>query len=102
LTITSADCYNYLNNNNALSSYGSTPMQLMKRKPAAGGPKIIVNTLEEPGCQLTRIKISGDIEVASRDGWLCFWTAGREVRVGPLTPDQAEKFAEDLGYEALD
>ncbi|MCC6420797.1 MAG: hypothetical protein IT429_21390, partial [Gemmataceae bacterium] len=43
-----------------------------------------------------------EVEVGARDGWLCFWLAGREVRVGPLTPEQAEKLAEDLAYEALD
>ena len=34
--------------------------------------------------------------------WLIFWTAGREVRIGPLTRDQAEKLAEDLSYDAVD
>ncbi len=51
--------------------------------------------------QVTHIYIGNKIEVAARDGWVFFWTAGREVRIGPLTPEQAEKLAEDLGYEAL-
>ena len=62
---------------------------------------IQTRTLEETGCEVTRVRINGRVEVGTRDGWLCFWTAGREVRVGPLTPDQAEKLAEDLGYDAL-
>jgi hypothetical protein len=42
------------------------------------------------------------VEVGTQDRWLCFWTDGREVRVGPLSADQAEKLAEDLGYDALE
>jgi hypothetical protein len=60
-----------------------------------------VRTTTEPGAEVLKIRLTGDIEVAARDGWLCFWTAGREVRVGPLTPDQAEKLCEDLGYDAV-
>jgi hypothetical protein len=51
--------------------------------------------------RITEIRLTGGVDVAARDGWLCFWTAGREVRIGPLTADQAEKLSEDLGYEAL-
>jgi hypothetical protein len=61
-----------------------------------------VRKAKEPGCEVLKVRLSGDIEVATRDGWLCFWTAGREVRVGPLTKDQAEKLCEDLGYDAVD
>jgi hypothetical protein len=57
--------------------------------------------VREPGCDVTRVRINGRVEVGTRDGWLCFWTAGREVRVGPLTPEQAEKLSEDLTYDAL-
>ena len=63
---------------------------------------IQTRTVKEIGCEVTRVRINGRVEVGTRDGWLCFWTAGREVRVGPLTPEQAEKLAEDLGYDALD
>lgn len=55
----------------------------------------------EKGCQVTRVRIDETVEVATRDRWLCFWVAGREVRIGPLTPDQAEKLSEDLGYDAV-
>lgn len=49
----------------------------------------------------TEVRIRSNVEVAVCDGFLCFWTDGREVRVGPLTPDQAEKLADDLGYAAV-
>ena len=62
---------------------------------------IQTRTVQETGCEVTRVRVNGRVEVATRDGWLCFWTAGREVRVGPLTPEQAEKLCEDLGYDAL-
>jgi hypothetical protein len=58
-------------------------------------------TVDEPGCEVVRIQISGHVEVGTRDGWLRFWTAGREVRIGPLSPQQAEDLAEDLGYDAV-
>ena len=45
---------------------------------------------------MTTVRLGSEVEVGARDGWLCFWLAGREVRVGPLTPDQAEKLAEHL------
>jgi hypothetical protein len=61
-----------------------------------------IKTIEESGCLLTEIRINNKVEVGTEDGWLCFWTAGREIRMGPLTPEQAEKLSEDLGYEALD
>jgi hypothetical protein len=53
------------------------------------------------GCQVTTVRIDDEVEVGTRDGWICFWVAGREVRVGPLSADQAEKLAEDLEYEAV-
>jgi hypothetical protein len=52
-------------------------------------------------CQLTSVRIGDAVEVGTRDGWLCFRVAGREVRVGPLSAAQAEKLAEDLEYEAV-
>jgi hypothetical protein len=57
--------------------------------------------IQETGCRTTRIRIDDTVEVATRDGWVCFWTNGREVRVGPLTPEQAEKLCEDLGFDAV-
>jgi len=49
----------------------------------------------------TEIRITPLVDVGTIDGFLSFWTEGREVRIGPLTPDQAEKLAEDLGYDAV-
>jgi hypothetical protein len=51
--------------------------------------------------KVTTVRMTDQVEVGVVEGWICFWTAGHEVRVGPLTPDQAEKLAEDLGYEAV-
>lgn len=77
-------------------------MQLLKRK-AAQRKNIQVTTLEDTtDGVVTRVKIDGGVEVATRDGWLCFWVAGREVQVGPLTAEQAEKLSDDLGYEAVE
>jgi hypothetical protein len=56
---------------------------------------------KEADVKVTTVRISEQVEVGTIDGWLCFWTAGHEVRIGPLTADQAEKLAEDLGYEAV-
>ena len=49
----------------------------------------------------TEIRITPAVEVGSIDRYLCFWTDGRAVRVGPLSPEQAEKLCEDLGYDAV-
>jgi len=77
-------------------------MSATTRKPSRRQELLRIRTEETPGCHVTHIQIGDNVEVATRDGWLMFWTAGREVRVGPLTPEQAEKLAEDLGYEALE
>jgi hypothetical protein len=52
--------------------------------------------------KVTTVRLTEQVEVGTLDGWLCFWTADHEVRIGPLSADQAEKLAEDLGYEGLD
>ncbi len=59
------------------------------------------HTEDTPEGRVTEIRIKSEVDLTTRDGWICFWSAGREVRIGPLTADQAEKLAEDLGYEAL-
>jgi len=56
---------------------------------------------EEMDTHVTEIRIRADVEVATIDGYICFWTAGREVRIGPVTPEQAEKLSDDLGYDAV-
>jgi hypothetical protein len=50
---------------------------------------------------ITEIRIRDNVEVATIDGFLCFWVAGREVRIGPVTPQQAEALSDDLGYDAV-
>jgi hypothetical protein len=72
-----------------------------KTARTASGAGIQTRTLKEPGCEVTRVRVNGEVEVASRDGWICFWTAGREIRIGPLTPEQAAKLSEDLGYDGV-
>lgn len=69
---------------------------------APAGIRVVNKAEKHTGCQVTTVRLGSEVEVGARDGWLCFWLAGREVRVGPLTPEQAEKLAEDLAYEALD
>ena len=59
------------------------------------------NKTDDLDTDLTDIRITRDVEVGSVDGYLRFWTAGREIRIGPLTPEQAEKLSEDLGYDAV-
>jgi hypothetical protein len=62
----------------------------------------VANKIEKKTkCQVTTVRIGKEVEVGTRDRCLCFWVAGREVRVGPLTADQAEKLAEDLEYDAV-
>ncbi len=56
---------------------------------------------ETDDTHVTEVRIRGNVEVATIDGYVCFWVAGREVRVGPLTPEQAEALCEDLGYDAV-
>jgi hypothetical protein len=56
---------------------------------------------KKTNCHVTRVRVGKKVEVAARDGWLYFWTAGEEIRIGPITPEQAEKLSEDLGYEAV-
>jgi len=59
------------------------------------------NKTDDLATDITDIRITRDVEVGTVDGYLRFWTAGREVRIGPLTAEQAEKLSEDLGYDAV-
>jgi hypothetical protein len=53
--------------------------------------------------QDARVRVGPDVEVATIDRWIHLWdAAGNEVRIGPLTAEQAEKLSEDLGYDAVD
>jgi hypothetical protein len=56
---------------------------------------------EKNATHVTEIRIRDNVEVATIDGYICFWIAGREVRIGPITPEQAEKLSDDLGYDAV-
>jgi hypothetical protein len=56
---------------------------------------------DDSATDLTDIRITRDVEVGTLDGYLRFWVAGREIRIGPLTPEQAEQLADDLGYDAV-
>jgi hypothetical protein len=56
---------------------------------------------EEMSTHVTDIRIRDSAEVATIDGYLHIWTSGREVKIGPLTAEQAEKLCEDLGYDAI-
>ena len=70
--------------------------------PKTGTDICVTTKVDEADCQVTRVRIGSRVEVGTLDRCLIFWTAGREIRVGPLTRDQAEKLAEDLGYDAVE
>ncbi len=76
-------------------------MQALRSKARWHDGLIQIHSHKTPGCRVTRIKINHRVDVGTIDGYLCFWTAGREIRIGPLTPEQAEKLSEDLGYDAV-
>ncbi len=60
----------------------------------------VTETLQEDG-RVTRIHLHEGAEVTTEGGWLVAFDGVQEVRVGPLTPEQAEKLADDLAYEAI-
>jgi hypothetical protein len=77
-------------------------MWVTQTHQSATGASIRVTTrVDDADCRVTRVRVNGRVDVGTLDRWLIFWTAGREVRVGPLTRDQAEKLAEDLAYDAI-
>ena len=76
-------------------------MHLKTKAPKTAKSILKIRELDEHGDQVTEVKIGPAVDVGVRDGYLCFWTAGREVRVGPLSPEQAELLCEDLGYESV-
>jgi hypothetical protein len=78
-------------------------MKTMAKKSAKEKVAIRVKAFfdESTATHVTEVRIRGNVEVATIDGYLSFWTAGREVRIGPVTPEQAEKLCEDLGYDAV-
>ena len=53
---------------------------LLKIARPAPAP-IQVKNIREIACRTTRVRIDEHTEVATRGRWLCFWTAGREVRI---------------------
>lgn len=71
-----------------------------KRQPPAG--TIQQKAGDEPGCRVTKFRINAEVDVGTRNGWICFWTAGHEVQIGPLTAEQAQKLADDLAYDAAE
>jgi hypothetical protein len=73
----------------------------MSSARAKGQSVLHVRTTKEAGGRLSTVKVTPDIEVAAADHCLCFWSAGREVRIGPLTPEQIEKLIEDLEYDLV-
>jgi hypothetical protein len=68
---------------------------------AVAGINVSSKRERKTGCRVTQVRIGPQVEVATRDGWICFWVAGREVRIGPVTPEQAESLVEDLEYDAV-
>ena len=77
---------------NAILTRGDILAATVHPLPSVGEPRSVIESV---------VRIDGEVEVGTREGWLCFWVAGREVRVGPLSADQAEKLAEDLEYDAV-
>jgi hypothetical protein len=52
--------------------------------------------------QQANVRVGAAVEVATIDRCSHLWdAAGNEVRIGPLTAEQAEKLSEDLGYDAV-
>jgi hypothetical protein len=77
-------------------------LKVLRRTVRARASIRVENRVEKKtGCHVTTVRIDDEVEVGTRDGCLCFWVAGREVRIGPFSPDQAEKLVEDLEYEAV-
>ncbi|MBY0528368.1 MAG: hypothetical protein K2R98_33565 [Gemmataceae bacterium] len=73
-----------------------------KEGKATKKPGMEIKTGDDSGCHMTTVKIHGSVEIGVTDSWLYFWVAGQEVRIGPLTADQAEKLSEDLAYDSLE
>ena len=74
---------------------------LTKKSKEMSAIRIKSHFNETDETHVTDIKIRGNVEAATIDGHVCFWVAGRMVRIGPLTPEQAEGLCEDLGYDAV-
>jgi hypothetical protein len=63
---------------------------------------ISITETRQDHATVTRIEISEHVGIATEDRWIHLWdTHGREVRIRPLTVEQAEALAEDLGYDSL-
>ncbi len=58
-------------------------------------------TEQEDG-RVVRVHLHSVAEVTTEGGWLVILDGTQEVRAGPLTPGQALKLSEDLGYEAVE
>jgi hypothetical protein len=76
-------------------------MKLKTKTTTTNKALLRIRNVNEKGCASTVVRINRHVEVGTRDGYVCFWVAGREVRVGPLSAEQAEKLSEDLGYDAV-
>ncbi len=57
-----------------------------------------ISTAQHPGETVTTVELDETVEVAADGGYLRLWEAGKEIRLGPLTAEQAATLADDLGY----
>ncbi len=70
-------------------------------KKMKGRPAVDVTETQQEGVKVVRVALHPGADVCSEGGCIVIWGAGLEVRVGPLTPEQAEQLSDDLGYDAV-
>ncbi len=71
-------------------------------RPPKPKQSIRIQETEQEDGKVVRIHLHPGAEVTTEGGWLVAFDGTQEVRVGPLTPEQALKLSEDLGYVAVE
>ncbi len=75
---------------------------MLTTKPPKPKATIRVQETQHEDGRVVRVCLHPGAEVTTEDRHLVMFDGTLEVRVGPLTPEQALKLSEDLGYEAVE
>ncbi len=75
---------------------------MLTARPPKPKQAIRVQQTEQEDGRVVRVHLHPGAEVTAEGGWLVLFDQAQEVRVGPLTSEDAGKLSEDLGYDALE
>jgi hypothetical protein len=70
-------------------------------KPQRPEATIAITESQEGHVLVTTVEINEHVGLTTEDRYIHVSGGGREMRIGPLSVEQAEGLCEDLGYDGL-